>query len=186
MDKLIEVWVNLIITFQKDISDIPAKIKSAVISKLHDNGFITENDISDVKDAKISEMSIACNSTIVGGFDIKLSDGNTYHFSLEMTDQTMISKLNDKAVAGETFLPWHWDNGSCKIFSADDIKAINAAMENLITFQITYFNSLRDYINSMTEIEDIMDITYGTEIPTDYQSEVLKLLYQQTSTETSE
>lgn len=186
MDKIVEVWVNLVITFQESLSEIPAKIKSAVVTELYNEGFLTEEDIADVKDAKISEMNLACNTTITNGFDIDLSDGNNYHFSLEITDQTMISKLNDKANAGETFLPWHWDNGSCKIFSAEDIKTINTAMENMITFQITYFNSLRDYINSMDKVEDVMAVVYGVEIPTEYQSEVLKYLYAQSSTETSD
>ena len=52
-------------------------------------------------------------------------------------------------------------------------------MENLIEFQVTYFNSLRDYINSLTDISTVCDVKYGDEIPTEYQSEVLKMLYSQ-------
>ena len=178
MNKLIEFWVNLIVTFEKQIDDVPSKIKGAVVSALYEKGFITEENLSDVKNAKISEMNNICNTTILNGFDIELSDNQTYHFSLDYTDQTMISKLNDKAIAGETFLPWHWDNGTCKIFLPEDIKKINAAMEELITFQITYFNSLRDYINSMRKVDKVMGVTYGVKIPEQHQSEVLKILYQ--------
>lgn len=59
-------------------------------------------------------------------------------------------------------------------------------MENYITFHTTYFNSLRDYIKSLTDIEDVMAIEYGVEIPVEYQSEVLKILYQQMNPETSD
>ena len=37
-----------------------------------------------VKNRKIAEMSAACNSVITNGFDVKLSDENTYHFSLRL------------------------------------------------------------------------------------------------------
>lgn len=186
MEKLIKVWVELITTFQKDIDDIPAKIKSAVIAELNKVGFIAQENLADVISAKVTEMSMACNLMILNGIDVQLADGNTYHFSLDITDQTMIMKLNERAVAGNEFLPWHWDNGSCHIFSAEDIIAINTQMENYITFHTTYFNSLRDYIKSLTDIEDVMAIEYGVEIPVEYQSEVLKILYQQMNPETSD
>jgi hypothetical protein len=51
-------------------------------------------------------------------------------------------------------------------------------MENIITFQTTYYNSLRDYIKSLDNIKDIIDVTYGVDIPEEYQSEVLKILYK--------
>ena len=56
-------------------------------------------------------------------------------------------------------------------------------MENCIEFQTTYFNSLRDYIESMTDINDICAIEYGADIPEAYQSEVLKMLYSQANAE---
>lgn len=183
MEKLVEFWVGLVLTFEAKLSDIPAKIKGAVVSKLYEVGFIGDEDLSEVKDAKIAEMNTICNTTILNGFDIALSDGHSYHFSLDYTDQTMISKLNDRAKAGDTFLPWHWDNGTCKIFSPEDIQAINTEMENLITYQITYFNSLRDYINSLSKIDKVMEIQYGVEIPEQYQSEVLKMLFERMKAE---
>lgn len=179
MEKLVKFWVELIVTFQKSIEDIPAKIKTAVIVELNKVGFITEENITDAISAKIAEMSTACNLVILNGIDVQLSDGNTYHFSLDITDQTMIMKLNERAVAGNEFLPWHWDGGTCHIFSAEDIIAINNQMENFITFHVTYFNSLRSYIQVLTDITDIIEIEYGAEIPEEYQSEVLKILYAQ-------
>lgn len=186
MEKLIKVWVELITSFQKDIDDIPAKIKSAVIGELNKIGFIVQDNLTDVIGAKIAEMSTTCNLIILNGIDVQLADGNTYHFSLDITDQTMIMKLNERAVAGNSFLPWHWDDGSCHIFSPEDIIAINTQMENYITFQITYFNSLRDYIKSLTDIDDVLAIEYGVEIPEEYQSEVLKILYAQMNNDVEE
>lgn len=61
--------------------------------------------------------------------------------------------------------------------------ALNTAMENCIEFQTTYFNSLRDYIESMTDINDVCAVEYGVDIPEAYQSEVLKMLYSQANAE---
>lgn len=58
---------------------------------------------------------------------------------------------------------------------------INTKMENCIEFQVTYFNSLRDYIQSMTDLNSVCNVEYGMVIPEEYQSEVLKALYAQTS-----
>lgn len=137
------------------------------------------NFIEDVKSAKIAAMSVACNEVITQGFDITLSDKKSHHFSLEVADQLKISKLNDRANAGVTVLPYHADGESCKFYSKEDVVALNTAMENRIEFQTTYFNSLRDYIESMTDINDICAVEYGIDIPEAYQSEVLKMLYSQ-------
>lgn len=47
------------------------------------------------------------------------------------------------------------------------------------TYHVSYFNALRAYIESIDTIENIRAITYGTPIPEEYQSEVLKVLNAQ-------
>lgn len=182
MRQLINFWKDLVISGEKNIYEVPDKIRNDVINRLVDSGHISENDIDIVRSAKVAEMSLMCNKVIVDGFDITLSDDETHHFSLEVSDQLKISKLNDRAMAGITTLPYHADGESCRFYSAEDVMAINTVMENLIEFQVTYFNSLRDYINSLTDISTVCDVKYGDEIPTEYQSEVLKMLYSQAYT----
>lgn len=179
MKYLIKFWEELVVSGDKDISDIPDIIKSDVITSLIASGHISENDIESIRQTKIDEMSNSCNQVIVSGIDIELSDGEVHHFSLEIPDQLKISKLNDRAKAGITELPYHADGETCKFYKAEDVIAINTEMENIIEFHVTYFNSLRDYINSMTDITDIQSVKYGTEIPSEFQSEVLKSLYAQ-------
>ena len=135
-----------------------------------------EVSLGELIESKINEMSRCCEVEITKGFDIVLSDGISHHFSLQITDQIKISKLNDRAMAGESFLPYHADNEPCKIYSADDIRAINSAMEYIVEYQTTYFNSLKMYISGMTSKDDIINVTYGTEIPDGYRSEVLSMM----------
>lgn len=166
------------------VVDIEADEYQSISS--HDaSDIITDNgevkSISQLISDKVSEMSRICEDTIVAGFDIDLSDMTRHHFSLQLSDQLKITKLNDRAVAGEEFLPYHADNELCKIFSAQDIMLINDTMEHIIEYQVTYFNSLKAYIGSMTDKYDIINVEYGMNIPEEYQSDVLKLLLSQTT-----
>ena len=132
--------------------------------------------IDEQKATLINQMSNKCNQIITYGFDLMLDDGKTYHFSLQIEDQLKIQALALKVQSGETVLPYHADGEPCRFFSAAEVSNLNSQMENIITYQTTYFNSLRDYINSMTTIEQLNTVTYGMEIPVEYQSEVLKAL----------
>lgn len=125
---------------------------------------------------RIEDFSSACQERIIRGFDIILSDGETHHFSMELPDQIKISKLNDKALAGETFLPYHADDEPCKVYSAEDINAIYSAAERLVEYETTYFNSLKIYIRSMIDRNDVNNLRYGDEIPEEYQTDVLKMM----------
>jgi len=42
--------------------------------------------------------------------------------------------------------------------------------------QLAYYNSLKNYINALDTIEAIAAIEYGTPIPDEYKSDVLRVL----------
>ena len=74
MIQLTNFWTNLVKNGEKNLDDVPDKIKSSVVNELIKLGIITDENIDAVKEAKIAEMSIVCNEIIVQGFDITLSD----------------------------------------------------------------------------------------------------------------
>jgi len=82
------------------------------------------------------------------------------------------------ASAGETLIPYHADGELCKMFSAEDINTIINTATAFKTYHITYFNSLKVYINALESMSDVTAITYGVSIPVEYQSDVLKALLQ--------
>ena len=129
-----------------------------------------------IRSVKLAEMNSTCNKTITNGFDITLSDGNSYHFSLTTQDQLNLITLASMVEGGETQIPYHADGEPCKFYSVEDINAIITKATEFKTYHISYFNSLKIYINSMETKEEIATVTYGTEIPEEYQSEVLKNL----------
>lgn len=137
---------------------------------------ITEPSLEDMKADLIKRMSNECNKAILNGVDLLLPDGETYHFSMEIEDQLKIQALALKVANGETELPYHADGELCRFFTAEEILMLNQAMENLVTYETTYFNSLKTYINSIENTDDLNTVNYGMEIPEDYQSEVYKAL----------
>lgn len=129
-----------------------------------------------VKSVKIAEMSNTCNKVITNGFDVTLSDGNSYHFSLTTQDQLNLITLSSMIASGETQIPYHADGELCRFYSAEDINTIITTATQFKTYQVSYFNALKAYIESMTDIETIGAVVYGIEIPAEHQSDVLKVL----------
>lgn len=140
---------------------------------------IEEITVEYARSAKINEMNNTCNKVITNGFDIVLSDGETHHFSLTTQDQLNLITLSSLVESGETAIPYHADGELCKFYSAADIGSIVMTATSFKTYQVSYFNALRAYIEKLDTIGDIMGITYGIPIPEEYQSEVLRVLNAQ-------
>lgn len=129
-----------------------------------------------VKSMKIAEMSNICNKVITNGFDVFLSDNNLHHFSLTTQDQLNLITLSSMVASGEEQIPYHADGELCRFYSAEDINTITSAATQFKTYQISYFNALKAYIESLDDMNKIGAITYGIDIPAEYQSDVLKVL----------
>lgn len=133
----------------------------------------TDVTVEYLKSQKAKEMSYACNQTIVNGFDIELSDKKTHHFSLTVQDQLNLITLSSLAASGETNIPYHADGELCEYFSANDIGLVIRTATELKTYHTTYYNSLKLYIQSLDNREDVADVYYGISIPDEYKSDVL-------------
>ena len=127
-----------------------------------------------VKDKKIEYMSYLCHQTIENGILIMLSDGLEHRFSLTENDQTNLMERQAQLMAGATQVSYHADGELCIYYSATDMMAIIQASILHKDYQTTYFNSLKHYINSMTDKNEVSVVEYGIEIPEQYQSQPLK------------
>lgn len=135
-----------------------------------------EVTIEYVKAVKSAEMSATCNKIITNGFDAILSDGENHHFSLTIQDQLNLITLSSMVAAGETVIPYHADGELCKGYSVEDITTIINTATSFKAYHVTYFNSLKVYIDSMNDINEVNNVVYGIDIPEEYQSDVLKQL----------
>ena len=129
-----------------------------------------------VKAVKIKEMSSTCNKTIVEGFSLVLSDGESHHFDLTIEDQVNLIDIASLIDKGETSIPYHASGEPFKFYSVDDIQLIINEASRIKNYHTAYFNSLKNYINAIQAIEEVSGITYGIKIPEEYCSEVLIVL----------
>lgn len=135
---------------------------------------IMQDTIEFIRSSKILEMSQACRHTIEEGFDLEIR-GETHHFSLSIQDQLNLMSLSSMTQTN-SLIPYHADGEETAFYTAEEINQIINAAADYKSYQTTYYNSLKTYINTLDTIEAIAAITYGTPIPDEYKSDVLKVL----------
>ncbi len=133
-----------------------------------------EATIEFIRESKIQEMSSLCKKTIEQGIDLELR-GTTHHFSLSTQDQLNLISLSAMAQTQE-LIPYHADGEMCIFYTNEEINSIIAAATSFKIYHTTYYNALKAYINALDTIEEISKIEYGTPIPEQYKSDVLKTL----------
>lgn len=138
---------------------------------------IPDGGIDLVRENTINKMSAACNDVIQAGIDVPMSDG-THHFSLKLEDQLNMISLQGMLASGAESVPYHADGEPCRYFSAADFSLLMVKATEWKIYQESYFNSLRGWIQSMETMEELISVSYGMEIPAEYQTEVLKGLLQ--------
>lgn len=128
------------------------------------------------RNSKIKEMSSKCNQSIVKGIDVTLSDDITIeHFDLTITDQINLNSLRYDVTRDDVSqIAFHCKDGEFRYYSKDDIALIIEEMDEHILFHNSYFNSLKKYINSLTDYKEVNSIQYGDDFPDEYKSEILK------------
>ena len=129
-----------------------------------------------IRASKIREMRTACHSTIEAGFDLELR-GEVKHFSLDTQDQLNLISLSTMAQT-QSLIPYHADGEACIFYTSEEIGEIVETATAFKIYHTTYYNALKSYINALETISEIGAITYGTEIPEEYKSDVLRALEQ--------
>lgn len=134
--------------------------------------------LEEVQEAKVSEMNIIQQAAIDAGVNVTLSDGTVEHFTLTDHDQTSLMGLQSQVMAGEQMIPWHTSDETehCKFYTNADMALITATALAYVTYHVTLFRDLRIYIRSLTTKEEVQAVTYGMNIPEDFQSEPLKAM----------
>lgn len=107
---------------------------------------VEDPTIDYIRASKIAELKRDCNKTITDGVDIKLSDGETRHFSMSLEDQ--INLLTMAYLKDES------------LYSAKDMKTIITKTNAHKNCHITKFKQLKDRVNSLNTIEEISAVNY--------------------------
>lgn len=132
---------------------------------------VEEPDPAAVTEEKVRALSEACHGYIVGGIDVEGA-----HYSLSLEDQVNLMNLQAMVNAGAQGVPYHADGESCRMYTAEEFSAIAEKATTWKLFHESYFNSLRGYVYSLDAPAEVEAVTYGMEVPEEYQTDVLKAL----------
>lgn len=110
-------------------------------------------ELEQVKILKIEEMSKACETAIENGI---LIDDKQYSYTIQ--DQSNMLNAMNLAKETELKIPYHANGESCSLYTFDEIVAIYMQEQMNLTMYQTYFNQLKLYIESITDIDKIEDV----------------------------
>lgn len=137
---------------------------------------IEKATIEYVKEQKIISLRKDCDNAILNGVDVIMDDGFEYHFSMTIQDQLNLNAICSMIERGETNIIYHADGEAYRQFSNQEIlDVVSAAYSNRV-YQTVYFSCLKEYVNSLDNMNDVAQIVYGITIPEDFQSEALKAM----------
>lgn len=111
---------------------------------------VEEPTIDYVRASKIAELKYHCNKAITNGVDVKLSDGETRHFSMSLEDQ--INLLTMAYLSDDS------------VYSAEDMKAIITETNAFKNYHIEKFKQLKDRVNSLNTIHEVSAVNYHEEV----------------------
>ena len=103
---------------------------------------VEELTIDYIRSAKVSELKRECNKVISEGFDMELGDGETRHFTLSLDDQI---------------------NLLTQAYFDEDMQPVVVKMNNFKIEHMACLKELEEYVNSLTDIEEIIAVSYRKE-----------------------
>lgn len=163
-----------------DTTDDGKRVTSCVWDEEEYQAWCAENPAPDAMEsdraAKEAEMSAACNAAIVAGMDVATTQG-TEHFSLQETDQINLTTAYNAVVSGVSQYPYHADGALCRMFSADEIKAISDASIQHKMYHTTLCNHLLTWARRADTEEELSSITYTAEgLPEDLAQNMTQIM----------
>lgn len=123
--------------------------------------------LENIKTNKISELNTICNKMITSGVDVEI-DGKTEHFSYTIEDQANIDDIAQMAKSTNMEQSYHCDNGSCKLYTVEEITKIYMTQKMNKAHNITYANQLKLYVKSLKEKAEVESIAYGQDLTGGY------------------
>ena len=146
----------------------------------------TEELLLAAQASKKAEISAACEKIIYKGVSVTLTDGTTERFALTEHDQLNLFGKQAQLAAGAERLEYHADGQPCRYYSAADMTAIVQAAMWHVSYHTTYCNALNLWIAGCQTAEEVNQIFYGSDVPTEYRSEVLDVYLAQIASMTVE
>lgn len=129
--------------------------------------------LDEVKAMKLQEIGMACEQAIYAGVDVDLP-GGMEHFSLTEKDQINLFGKQAQMAAGAERFEYHQDGHPCRYYTKEEMQMIVKTALGFVTYHTTYCNTLNIWVSALEDADVVSAVTYGCEVPEEYQSEVLK------------
>lgn len=137
------------------------------------NGFVfTKKDQTELRNQyvkdyiriKLKNLSSICNHMITEGIDY-----NGLHYSLSEDDQLNLSRLMMEAKTDKHApIIYHADGESVRIYTDEEIIAIGLKANTWINYNTTYYNLMKQYVNTLTSSSLVESINYFQPLPSPY------------------
>lgn len=166
-----------------DIEHDGEKVTSCVWNEENYQAWLaTQPDpLDEIKKAKEAEISNACNSAIINGMDVETTKG-IEHFDLTEVDQINLTTALGAVDAGAESHPYHSKKTLCRMFSADEIKAISQAAVSHSLYHQTLCNHLLTWVRRAETEDEINSITYSPDnLPQDLKENMASVLTESTN-----
>lgn len=133
-------------------------------------------ELEQLRTMKTDEMKTACDDAIYAGVDVTTTQGSE-HFALQLVDQINLTTAYNAVLNGAEGYPYHADNTMCRMFTADEIKAVSEAGIAHITYHTTLCNHLLTWVRRAETIDELKGIKYKAEgLPSDLAQNMQSVL----------
>lgn len=125
--------------------------------------------LAEVRERKLAALRADCHKAICSGVDVVLSDGQ-HHFDFTVEDQINLDAALVDAAQNGTGM-YHASGELYREFARADLTAVREAALQHKQKHLLYFNSLKNWVNHISILEELCEIFYGSEIPNEFCSE---------------
>ena len=133
-------------------------------------------DINQLKARRLSQFSEAGSQMIYNGTQVTLSSGETKTYDYSIHSQldldtyfNLFLVLPPDTDYSNMYVSWHSISEICSPYTMLDIMIIFMELKKWLFRWKTYTNVLKNYVNSLTDIEAVRESTFGMDLPQEYQ-----------------
>lgn len=127
-----------------------------------------EMTLAYARELKIKELANACQKTIENGLRI----GDKY-YSFTIDDQLNLLSAENAINSGEQQVLYHANGEEYRYFSAEEIRALSEAFSTWRIYNTLCYKALKNYVNSLDNIDKIINLSFGDEVPNEFKSDIL-------------
>ena len=136
---------------------------------------IEKMDLDEVKEYVIKQIGKKCREEIYDGEDVTLPNGDVQKFSYSADDQANLGNAITLAFAARqlgfdlNYIPYHANSTMCALYDTESIVAIYMTLQLRLTRLTTKCNMLNCMIRGADNKEDVLAITWDTQLTEEYQ-----------------